>query len=134
MRQVVPDELVGHSLGRGEYRLVARLGAGGMGTVYEAEQASLGRRVAVKVLWPHLSQEPGLVDRFNREARIAARLEHPHILPVYGFGQEDSLLYLVMRLVRTGPDPASFAERIVKLIVDQPLDVAPRNSYNYVVE
>src|SRR5919202_3737091 len=102
MRQVLPDELVGHCLGRGEYRLVARLGAGGMGTVYEAEQASLGRRVAVKVLWPHLSSEPGLVDRFNREARIAARLEHPHILPVYGFGQEADLLYLVMRLVRGG--------------------------------
>jgi hypothetical protein len=73
-----------------------------MGAVYEAEQASLGRRVAVKVLWPRLTQEPGLAGRFNREARIAARLEHPHILPVYGFGQEDSLLYLVMRLVRGG--------------------------------
>src|SRR5919206_4538957 len=102
MRQIVPEQLVGQTLGRGEYRLVARLGAGGMGVVYEAEQASLQRRVAVKVLWPHLTQEPGLVDRFNREARIAARLEHPHILPVYGFGEEDGLLYLVMRLVRGG--------------------------------
>src|SRR5215207_8413726 len=96
------EALAGETLGQGEYRLVARLGSGGMGVVYEAEQASLGRRVAVKVLWPHLTQEPGLTARFNREARIAARLEHPNILPVYGFGQEAGLLYLVMRLVRGG--------------------------------
>jgi len=95
-------ELVGETLGRGEYRLVARLGAGATGAVYEAEQASLRRRVAIMVLWPHLTQEPGLVGRFNREARIAARLEHPHILPVYGFGEERDLLYLVMRLIRGG--------------------------------
>jgi serine/threonine protein kinase len=98
----VTEALAGETLGQGEYRLVARLGSGGMGVVYEAEQARLDRRVAVKVLWPHLSQEPGLVERFNREARIAARLEHPNILPVYGFGQEGDLLYLVMRLVRGG--------------------------------
>jgi hypothetical protein len=96
------EALAGETLGQGEYRLVTRLGSGGMGVVYEAEQARLDRRVAVKVLWPHLSQEPGLVERFNREARIAARLEHPNILPVYGFGQEGDLLYLVMRLVRGG--------------------------------
>ena len=96
------DELIGQTLGQGEYRLVARLGSGATGAVYEAEQASLRRRVAVKVLWPHLAQEPGLVGRFNREARIAASLEHPHILPVYGFGVERDLLYLVMRLVRGG--------------------------------
>ncbi len=96
------EELIGQTLGRGEYRLVARLGSGAMGAVYEAEQASLRRRVAVKVLWPHLTHEPGLVGRFNREARIAASLEHPHILPVYGFGVEGDLLYLVMRLVRGG--------------------------------
>lgn len=96
------EELVGRTLGQGEYRLVARLGMGGMGAVYEAEQTRLRRRVAVKVLWPHLTQEPGLAVRFNREARIAARLEHPHILPVYGFGEESGLLYLVMRLVRGG--------------------------------
>ncbi|MDQ6670782.1 MAG: serine/threonine protein kinase, partial [Chloroflexota bacterium] len=102
MRQVGAEELVGRTLGEGEYRLVARLGGGGMGAVYEADQTRLRRRVAVKVLWPHLTQEPGLVVRFNREARIAARLEHPHILPIYGFGEESGLLYLVMRLVRGG--------------------------------
>ncbi|MGI9149169.1 MAG: protein kinase domain-containing protein [Chloroflexota bacterium] len=96
------EELIGQTLGRGEYRLVARLGSGGTGAVYEAEQASLRRRVAVKVLWPHLAQTPGLVGRFNREARIAASLEHPHILPVYSFGVEGDLLYLVMRLIRGG--------------------------------
>jgi serine/threonine protein kinase len=96
------EDLIGHTLARGELRLVARLGAGGMGVVYEAEQAALQRRVAVKVLWPHLTQEAGLVGRFNREARIAARLDHPHILPVYGFGEEDGLLYIVVRLVRGG--------------------------------
>ncbi|MBV9357368.1 MAG: protein kinase, partial [Chloroflexi bacterium] len=95
-------ELSGRFLGRGELRLVARLGAGAMGVVYEAEQPRLQRRVAVKVLWPHLTQEPGLVERFNREARIAARLDHAHVLPVYGFGEEDGLLYLVIRLVRGG--------------------------------
>ena len=95
-------ELSGRFLGRGQLRLVARLGAGAMGVVYEAEQPRLQRRVAVKVLWPHLTQEPGLVERFHREARIAARLDHPHILPVYGFGEDDGLLYLVIRLVRGG--------------------------------
>jgi len=96
------EQLIGRTLGRGDYRLVARLGAGSMGAVYEADQAALQRRVAIKVLWPHLSQEAGLIGRFYREARIAARLEHPHILPVYGFGEESGLLYLVMRLVRGG--------------------------------
>jgi|SRR5579872_2845247 len=86
----------------GGCRLESLLGRGGMGTVYRATQLALGREVAVKVV-PAGSVEQTLVARFKREARTAAALEHPNSIPIYAAGEEDGLLYLVMRLV-DGPD------------------------------
>ena len=96
------DDLVGHSLGRGKYQLLALIGRGGTGAVYEAEHTGLRRRVAVKVLDPSLTRRLDLVHRFHQEVETIARLEHPNILPVYDSGEEDDLLYLVMLLVRGG--------------------------------
>ena len=75
------------------------IGPGGMGTVYRARQRELGRPVAVKVMHPHLASEPTFADRFNREARTLARLDHPNIVRVYDGGHRDGLAYLVMELV-----------------------------------
>ena len=75
------EELIGQTLG--QYRIVERLGTGGMATVFKAFQPSLERYVAIKVLPPYYAHEPGFAQRFVREAKAVAQLEHPHILPVY---------------------------------------------------
>ncbi|MHC5211666.1 MAG: serine/threonine-protein kinase [Planctomycetota bacterium] len=80
----------------GDYRLLRQIGRGGMGVVYLAEQESLGRRVAVKVLRPHLTLEPRHLDRFRREARAAARLRHPHVVAVHEVGEHDGHHYIAM--------------------------------------
>ena len=86
----------------GEYRIIRRIGRGGMGIVYEAEQESLGRRVAIKVLLsPSLTHSHRLA-RFHREARLAARLHHTNIVPVFGVGLENGVHYHVMQLI-SGP-------------------------------
>jgi serine/threonine protein kinase len=86
----------------GSYELIRRLGEGGMARVYLARDIRLGREVAIKVLEPHLAERPGFRERFLREARVAASLDHPHIVPLYDFGESDSLLYLVMPYVSGG--------------------------------
>jgi len=75
------------------------LGRGGMGVVYRARQESLQRTVAVKVVSPALVGDAGFAERFKREARIAASIEHASVVPIYGAGEEDGRLYLVMRFV-----------------------------------
>ena len=75
------------------------IGPGGMGTVYKATHRPLDRPVAVKVLHAHLQQDASFAERFAREARTMARLDHPHIVRVYDFGHRDGLYYLVMELV-----------------------------------
>jgi ketosteroid isomerase-like protein len=80
-------------------RLEAVAGRGGMGIVYKATQLSLARPVAVKLIAPEHAADEGFRERFERESRMAAAIEHPNVIPVYGAGEEDGRLYLVMRWV-----------------------------------
>jgi tRNA A-37 threonylcarbamoyl transferase component Bud32 len=86
----------------GPYRIIEQVGLGGMATVYKAYQPSMDRYVALKVLPQHYAKDPEFVERFLREARTIARLEHPNILPVYDFGEENGVTYLAMRYLEGG--------------------------------
>ncbi len=88
------NQLVGKQLGK--YQIQAVLGKGGMGMVYAGYDPLLDRKVAIKVLAPHLVWEEGFVERFLREARAAARIKHPNIVTVYDVGQEEEQFYFVM--------------------------------------
>jgi serine/threonine protein kinase/WD40 repeat protein len=83
-----------------DYRILREVGRGGMGVVYEAEQESLGRRVALKVLPPHALLDAKHVARFEREAKAAARLHHTNIVPVFGVGTHDSTHFYVMQFIQ----------------------------------
>ncbi|OBF43903.1 protein kinase [Mycobacterium sp. 852002-50816_SCH5313054-b] len=83
----------------GHYQIVELLGRGGMGRVYRAYDASTDRVVALKVLPPHLAEDQDFQHRFRREARIAAGLNDPHIVPIHGYGEIDGQLYVDMRLI-----------------------------------
>jgi WD40 repeat protein len=87
----------------GEYRIVREIGRGGMGVVYEAEQESLGRRVALKVLPPGSLGDARHVERFQREARAAARLHHTNIVPVFAVGEEGGTHYYAMQYIEGRP-------------------------------
>jgi serine/threonine protein kinase/WD40 repeat protein len=83
----------------GDFRLLREVGRGGMGVVYEAEQISLGRRVALKLLPATVFRDPVKRRRFEREARAAAKLHHTNIVPVHGFGEHDGTPYYVMQFI-----------------------------------
>ncbi|HEV8321121.1 MAG TPA: serine/threonine-protein kinase [Myxococcota bacterium] len=90
--------LVGQTIGN--HKVVARLGEGGMGVVYLAEHALLGRKAAIKVLHPEFSQRPDVVNRFFNEARASAKLKHPGIIEIYDFGTlPDHSAYIVMEFL-----------------------------------
>ncbi|MEU2032958.1 serine/threonine-protein kinase [Nocardia amamiensis] len=119
------------------YRIVRRIGAGGMGAVYLAEHPRLPRRDAVKILDPELGADAEFRARFEREAELAARLEHPNVVSIYDRGAEGELLWIAMRyvdgldaaeLVRRGPAvlPAQRAVRIVAAAA-RGLDAAHRS-------
>jgi len=118
----------------GPYEIVSPLGAGGMGEVYRARDARLGRDVAIKVLPPHLSQHPEVRARFEREAKSVSALNHPNICVLYDVGREGDVDYLVMELIEgdtlatrlaRGPLPATEVVRIGAQIADA-LDRAHR--------
>ncbi|MDG2470529.1 MAG: protein kinase, partial [Pirellulaceae bacterium] len=83
----------------GEFRILRKIAHGGMGVVYEAEEKSLGRRVAIKVLANHLLSEKSTVERFHREAKAIANLHHTNIVSVFGAGFEKDLHFYVMQYV-----------------------------------
>ena len=86
----------------GPYRIINQIGQGGMASVYKAYQASMDRNVAIKVLPSQLAESTEFVKRFQQEARIIANLEHPHILPVFDYGESDGTAYFVMRYLEAG--------------------------------
>ncbi|MGE3270626.1 MAG: protein kinase [Chloroflexota bacterium] len=106
----------------GAYVIVARIGRGGMATVYQAHHPALDRNVAIKVLWQTLAETPGFLERFRREARAASRLRHPNILTVYDFGEMDGIAYMVTELLPGGtladrlgrPQPYTESLRILR--------------------
>ncbi len=91
------DAVVGSELAG--YQIEALIGRGGMGAVYRAEELTLGRKVALKVIAPELGGDSRFRERFLRESRIAASLDHPHIVPIFKAGDEDGALFLAMRYV-----------------------------------
>lgn len=98
MHEPVNDPLL-ETLVDGRYQVRSRIARGGMSTVYLATDTRLDRDVALKVLYPHLAADRGFLDRFEREAKSAARLSHPHVVGVLDQGIEGSLAYLVMEYV-----------------------------------
>src|SRR4026208_777476 len=104
-----------------EYTIEGEIGRGGMGVVYRARDERLPRRVAVKVLPPELAFQKEIRERFTREAQTAARLSHPHIVPIHSVGEGQNLVYFVMgyvdgeslaaRIRRRGPPPGGGARR-----------------------
>jgi serine/threonine protein kinase/WD40 repeat protein len=84
----------------GDFRIVREVGRGGMGVVYEAVQESLGRHVALKVFAPWTRAEPNLIERFQREAKAAARLHHTNIVPVFGVGEHGCHRYYAMQFIQ----------------------------------
>ena len=96
MNQLQPGQMLG------PYRIINQIGRGGMATVYKAYQPSMDRYVAIKILPSELADSPEFAGRFQQEARIIAKLEHPHILPVFDYGESDGITYLVMRYLEAG--------------------------------
>ena len=85
-----------------DYELVAQVGEGGFGEVYRAHHAAIGRDVAIKLIKPEFASRPEFVARFNLEAALIGRLEHPYIVPLYDYWQDDTGAYLVMRWMPGG--------------------------------
>ena len=113
----------------GEYEILAELGHGGMATVYLGHDLALDRKVAIKVLAPALVlMGEGMVERFKREARTAAALSHPHIIPIYAVKESDDVLYFVMKYVKgraldavireVGPLPIPMVQAILAQVSD----------------
>ncbi len=94
------EDLTGKQLG--SYQVVAPLGEGGMAAVYKAHQPSMDRYVALKILPRQFANSPEFLARFRQEARMLARLQHPHILPVFDFGDADGYTFIAMPLLQSG--------------------------------
>ncbi len=126
------SSLIGQKLGK--YEITDMLGHGGMSTVYKGYQQDIDRYAAIKVLPPHPGQDEQFIERFKLEARTIARLQHPHILPVYDYGNEGDILYLAIAYIEggslsdridRGPMPLAEIERLLRQIAGA-LDYAHR--------
>lgn len=95
-----PDDMVGQILGR--YRIVRPVGYGGMATVFLAQDMQLRREVAIKVFSPNLRETTDFLRRFAREAQVLAQLDHPNILPIYDYGEQSNLAYLITPYIAGG--------------------------------
>jgi eukaryotic-like serine/threonine-protein kinase len=112
----------------GDFRLIREVGQGGMGVVYEAEQVSLGRRVALKILPKRLLRDERHKKRFQREARAAARLHHTNIVPVFGVGEHGGYHYYVMQFIQgMGLDQVLLELRQFPMETDKPALKVPRS-------
>ncbi len=114
----------------GEYRILREVGRGGMGVVYEAVQAPLGRHVALKVLPHHLAGDPVFVERFQREARVAACLHHTNIVPVFDVGQCDGIHFYTMQFIQGQGLDQVIAEIIRMRNEPQPTPETERNGHS----
>ncbi|HEV3142026.1 MAG TPA: protein kinase [Vicinamibacterales bacterium] len=119
------DDLTGRQFG--PYTIIGPLGEGGMASVYKAHQPAVNRDVALKILGRHFMQDPEFITRFKHEAWVVAQFQHPHILPVFDFGESDGLTYLVMPFIKGGqlsdlmtgtPMRLEMVDRIIRQICD----------------
>ncbi|MFC4469705.1 serine/threonine-protein kinase [Streptomyces xiangluensis] len=116
-----PSDLIGKQIAG--YRIECEIGRGGMAVVYRAKDLRLDRSVALKLLGPELARNDTFRQRFTHESRVAAAIDHPHIVPIFEAGENDGVLYIAMRYVsgrdlrhlldREGPLPVAVAARIV---------------------
>lgn len=118
----IKDQFIGQMIGK--YRIIKRLGRGGMGTVYEAKHEDLDRLVAVKIVAPEYAGDKSFVDMFMHEARYAAKLNHPNVVQIYDVGHEEGLYYYTMEFVPGG----SVHEFLLKqpgkkLSIDQAMEI-----------
>src|SRR5574341_710155 len=127
------SNLVGTNFG--QYHIIDQLGKGGMATVYLAEQSSIGRQVAIKIMPPHFLHDATFLERFRREVQVIAKLQHPSILPIYDYGQHSGMPYIVMAFmsggtledrIRRGPMERNLTSKILSQVAEA-LDHAHRN-------
>jgi serine/threonine protein kinase len=119
----VGDPMIGRTVA-GRYRILTKLGEGGMGAVYKAEQTKMNRLCALKIMSASFASDKDALARFNREAQMSSRLDHPNAITIYDFGEaEDGLVYLAMEFVE-GEMLSTLLRRETVLGVDRALGIA----------
>ncbi|MFN8528372.1 MAG: serine/threonine-protein kinase [Anaerolineae bacterium] len=114
------DTLIGKTLG--QFEVIEEIGRGGMATVYRARQKSINRIVALKVLPPSLLHDPSFYERFTREVDVIAHLEHPHIVPIYDYGEAEGIPFIAMRYLAAGSVASFIRTRLPTLAqIERPL-------------